>query len=303
MNADNELFPSVDPEEGRVLGFGATSTVYLLEDGTVCKLFNREFSRREILRENQVSETAYRLGLRVPRPYGVVASGDRLGIRRDYLDAESLSKHLAAHPEDYKALLPSYVGELRHFHETEARAEDLASAAELYLEKLDRLSGTDWYTPEELLKMERLIRSVPPRNTLIYGDYHPKNIRVKDHELWFADLGDTCLGHPVFDFAMIANTHFIIPSVNPSYAEKYFSAPAPLMLRLWEDLFSLYFSEYSGEEKNRIRKQIMAFAVLRQGLSPADGRVFPENVLRGNVSAVKKKLMPGIDELIGSVNW
>lgn len=303
MCRGSDSLPSVSLEGSRRIGYGATSTVYLLPDGTVCKIFNPEFSFPEIHREYRMAESARKLGIRVPKTYGIVTADDRIGIRSEFIEGKSLSEILSGQPDFYDRILPEYVRELRHFHETAAGSEDFVSAKDGYLEKIEALSGTSWYTTEELMKMERLVRSVPDRQTLLYGDYHPKNILTRDGNLCFVDLGDTCIGHPVFDFAMIANTHFIIPSVNPSYAEKYFEVSSLTMLRLWEDLFSLYFSEYSPERQDAIRKGILAFAVLRQGLSPADGRVFPEKVLKGNVAAARRTLIPEIDLIIGSINW
>lgn len=289
--------------DGKVIGRGATSTVYLLPDATVCKLFNPEFSFEEAERESRMAESAYSLGIRVPEPYGLVRFEDRVGLISEYIEGESLADVFVKEPEKYEVLFKKYLEELRRFHETKAARESFVSAKDLYLEKLARLRGTDWYTKEELDKMEKLVRAVPDRDTLVYGDYHPKNILVKDSLLYFVDLGDTCTGHPVFDWAMIANTHRIIPSVNPAYAEEYFAVPAERMLRLWEDLFARYFAAYSPEKRSAIEKGIMAFAVLRQGLSPADGRVFPEKILRANAAAAKQKLLPGIEAVSACLDW
>lgn len=299
---DNALI-ELDLHDAKPVGFGATSDVYLLPDGTVCKLFHPEYSPEEIARESRAARIADALGIRVPKPYGPVKCGDRLGIRSEYIAGQSLAEILSRNPERRDALLPAYLQELRRFHETEAAAGDFASAKALYLDKLQKLEGSEWYTEDELEKMRRLVLSVPDRNTLLYGDYHPQNILVQDGGLVFVDLGDACLGHPVFDFAMMANTHYIIPKMNPDYAEKYFAVPAPLMLHLWGDVFSAFFSAYSPEEQSCIRQGIMAFATLRQGLSPADGRVFPREVLAGNVNAVKKRLLPQIEKITGSVTW
>lgn len=303
MQRDIDALPELDLRDARPIGFGATSDVSLLPDGTVCKLFHPEFSPEEIARESRAAQIADALGIRVPKPYGIVRSGDRIGIRSEYIAGQSLAEILSREPERREAFMPAYLHELRRFHETEARPGDFDSAKDLYLDKLQKLEGSRWYTADELEKMRRLVLSVPDRNTLVYGDYHPQNILVSDGELVFVDLGDTCLGHSVFDFAMMANTHHIIPKMNPAYAEKYFAVPAQLMLHLWDDVFSGCFCEYSPEEQSCIRKGIMAFATLRQGLSPADGRVFPEQVLAANVAAVKKRLLPEIKQITGTVTW
>lgn len=295
--------PSLIPEESRIIGYGATSTVYLLSGGTVCKVFHPEFSIREIQRENLMAESAYRLGIRVPKPGGIVQAGNRIGILSEFIEGECLADILSKSPGKYSEFFPRYLREICRFHETKANSGDFVSAKDLYLEKIRALYGTDWYTSEELHRMELLVQSVPERDTLIYGDYHPKNILVKNGELFFVDLGDICIGHPVFDFAMIANTHFIIPSVNPAYAVKYFSVSPELMLQLWNDLFYRYFSGIPHESQNTIKRGIMAFAVLRQGLSSADGRVFPEKVLKANVAAVRKSLLPEIDSITDSIDW
>lgn len=303
MCKENNPLSTVIPENGKIIGYGATSTVYLLPDDTVCKVFHPEFSMREIQREYLMAESAYRLGLHVPKPGGIVQSKNSIGILSEFIDGKCLAELLSENHENYYKLFPEYISELRHFHETTADPEDFVSAKDLYLEKIRALYETDWYSSDELQKMELLVQSVPDRNTLIYGDYHPKNILVKKDELFFVDLGDICIGHPVFDFAMIANTHFIIPSVNPSYTEKYFAVSSELMIQLWNDLFHQYFNEISLEKQNGIKKEIMAFAILRQGLSPADRRSFPEKILKENVAVTKNKLLPEIDSVIGSIDW
>lgn len=303
MLQETDALPGLDLKDARPVGFGATSEVYLLPDGTACKLFHPEFSTQEIARESRAAQIAEALGIRVPKPYGQVKACGRLGIRSEYIPGESLAEVLSRNPERREAILPAYLRELQRFHEAEAAPGDFVSAKGLYLDKLRKLEGSAWYTEEELEKMRRLVLSVPDRNTLLNGDYHPQNILVHKGALVFVDLGDACLGHPVFDFAMMANTHYIIPKMNPAYAEKYFAVPAPLMLQLWDDVFKGFFSAYSPEEQAHIRQGIMAFAVLRQGLSPADGRVFPEPVLAGNVAAVKKRLLPQIEQITGSFAW
>lgn len=303
MYRENNSLPELDLSRSKEIGRGATSTVYRLPDGTVCKLFNPEFSDEEILRESRMAESAYALGIRIPRPYGPVKAEGRMGIRSEFLEGETLADVLKKDPEQRESILPAYIRELKHFHETKADTGEFVCAKDLYLEKIEKLRGAAWYTEEELEKMRQLVLSVPDRSTLVYGDYHPQNILVKDGELFFVDLGDMCLGHPVFDFAMIANTHYIIPKMNPAYAEKFFVVPTGLMLTLWGDVFAGCFSAFSCEKQDEIKKEIMAFAVLRQGLSPADGRVFPKQVLEGNVAAARKRLLPGIEEITGSIDW
>lgn len=303
MYREDDLLPELDLSRGKEIGRGATATVFRLPDGTVCKLFNPEFSAEEILRESRVAESAYALGIRVPRPYGPVKADGRTGIRSEFLEGETLSDVLKKGPEQREVILPAYIRELKRFHETVADAGSFARAKDLYLKKIEKLEETAWYAAEELEKMRRLVLSVPDRNTLVYGDYHPQNILVKGGELFFVDLGDMCLGHPVFDFAMMANTHYIIPKMNPAYAEKYFVVPPKLMLTLWDDVFSQYFSAFSSQKQSEIKKGIMAFAFLRQGLSPADGRVFPKQVLEGNVAVARKRLLPDIEKITGSIDW
>ena len=303
MYKENDSLPEIDLDKGKIIGRGATSTVYRLPDGTVCKLFNPEFSIEEIRRESRMAESAYAFGLRVPKPYGLVKAAGRIGIRSEFLEGETLADILKKTPEERKRILPVYIRELKHFHETKADAGSFVSVKDLYLEKIDKLVGTEWYSAEELEKMKQLVLSVPDCSTIIYGDYHPQNILVKDGEPFFVDLGDMCLGHPVFDFAMIANTHYIIPKINPSYAEKYFAVPAQIMLMLWDDVFTCYFSKFAAEKQAEIKKEIMAFAVLRQGLSPADGRVFSKQVLEGNVAVARIRLLPDIEKITGSIDW
>ena len=112
MHKENNHIPSVFLENDQIIGYGATSTVYLLPDKTICKVFQPEFSIHDIQREYHTAESAYHLGIRVPKPSGIVQAKDRIGILSEFIDGECLSELLSNNPENYCTLFPEYLRNL-----------------------------------------------------------------------------------------------------------------------------------------------------------------------------------------------
>ena len=50
-------------------------------------------------------------------------------------------------------------------------------------------------TEEKIRRYGAYIDLIPKRNTLIHGDFHEKNILVRDGELEMIDMGDISQGH------------------------------------------------------------------------------------------------------------
>lgn len=47
-----------------------------------------------------------------------------------------------------------------------------------------------WLTQEEISRYDALIDIISKRNTLIHGDFHEKNVLVRNGELEMKDMGE-----------------------------------------------------------------------------------------------------------------
>ena len=96
------------------------------------------------------------------------------------------------------------------------------------------------YSKEEMDQLLKLLESIPDRNTLVHGDYHPNNIMVNDGELIMIDLGDFSIGHPVFDFLATAATQANLVDLAPEYAEIHTKMKAERIRNGWSTLLDQY---------------------------------------------------------------
>ena len=163
--------------------------------------------------------------------------------------------------------------------------------------------SASWYTKGEMEQLLRLLESIPDRNTLIHGDYHPNNIMVKDGELIMIDLGDFSIGHPVFDFLATAATQANLVELSPEYAEIHTKMKAERIRRGWSTLLDQYFSDRTPQQRWEIDAQIRLLSKLKVACAPAVAKGISDRLMEASVNDVKENLIPRIDELIGVIDW
>ena len=108
--------------------------------------------------------------------------------------------------------------------------------------------------------IERLMKE---KQTLIHGDFSPKNIMVTDRKACILDFEVAHFGHASFDLAFFAN-HFLLKSIwNKKLRDSFLN-----MLKLMMDL---YFSEVSFTDPVVLEKQTIELLALML-LARVDGK-------------------------------
>ncbi len=284
-----------------VIGQGANGIVYRISNDKIVKVYNSDTSLDDINREREMSQKTFFKGISTAIAYDVVRCEENFGLVYEMLNTDTLSSVLRLHPEKYETYLGKYVDVYRSFHETNVGENEFPSIKDVYYGYIDYCK--DWYSDEELDKLRRLVSSVPDRNTLIHGDYHPRNIMVVDGELLMIDMGDVSRGHPVFDFLATAATQANLVDIAPDYAVMLTDMPLEIIKRLWNDLLRLYFADKTEDEIRSIDKQVRLFSKLKVAVAPAVGRRADKKIIKASVEDAKANLLPYIDDLIGSINW
>lgn len=112
--------------------------------------------------------------------------------------------------------------------------------------------------PEEDIKhYDSLIDLIPERNTLIHGDFHEKNILVRDVQLEMIDMGDISQGHPLVKLGCIYCSHAV-------FAERVIGMPVDRAMKLWDKFLSYYFGEMSEEVRQRFDRVMVWIAAIRR---------------------------------------
>ncbi len=304
----NRLFPiergmrKISVEECDLVGRGANGEVYRLKDETIVKVFFPGEDLKNVKKEAEIAHVVFELGLPVVIPYDtVLIEGGCYGNVYEVLGSKTLSETIEAEPENFDRWITEYVDLYRMVHETDGSGKALPSSKDLYRRYLSESAG--WYSKEEMDQLLRLLESIPDRNTLIHGDYHPNNIMISDGELIMIDLGDFSTGHPVFDFLATAATQANLVELSPEYAEVHTRMKADRIRKGWSMLLDQYFPDRTPEERAEIDRQIRLFSKLKVACAPAVAKGISEQLMRDSINDVKENLIPRIDSLIGTIDW
>lgn len=284
-----------------VIGSGANGSVYRLDGETVVKVFQEGTPLEDVERERSLSRLSLIHGVPTAISYEVVKVGNAFGAVYELVDAETLSVTMKGHPDAFESYAKQYVSIFKGFHKTHVSPDDFPAAKGIYHANIDGCA--DWYDAGELALLHRIVESVPERDTLTHGDYHPNNIMVTKSELIMIDMGDVSYGHPVFDFLATAATQANLVDLNPAYAEIHTRMPVDMIRRLWNYLLDNYFDDRTAGEVARIDAQVRLFSKLKVALAPVVGRGIPRELIEASVMDAKQNLLTRADELIGAIDW
>ncbi|MCR5025538.1 MAG: phosphotransferase [Lachnospiraceae bacterium] len=284
-----------------MIGQGANGEVYRVDNENVIKVFQKSAPLEEIDRERTLAQESLLAGIPTAISYSVVMADDRYGIMFEMINADTLSNTLKNNPDRYDELAEKYVSLYKKIHETPVDKECFPSIKELYRDIITECEP--WYTPEETAKLRALVESVPDRDTMIHGDYHPNNVMFQDDDLIIIDMGDVSYGHPIFDFLATAATQVNLVKLSPEYAEMHTRMPVELIKKTWDRLIEKYFGEYDKEERTRIEEQIAMFSKLKVAMAPHFGRGASPEIIKASIDDAKANFLPEIDKLIGKVDW
>ncbi len=284
-----------------MIGQGANGEVYRVDNENVIKVFQKTAPLEEIDRERTLAQESLLAGIPTAISYSVVMADDRYGIMFEMINADTLSNTLKNNPDRYDELTEKYVSLYKKIHETPVDKESFPSIKELYKDIITECEP--WYTPEETARLRALVESVPDRDTMVHGDYHPNNVMFQDDDLILIDMGDVSYGHPIFDFLATAATQVNLVKLSPEYAEMHTRMPVELIKKTWDRLIEKYFGEYDKEERTRIEEQIAMFSKLKVAMAPHFGRGASPEIIKASIDDAKANFLPEIDKLIGKVDW
>ena len=280
---------------------GAAGAIYRLDEDTIVKVFTPEETLRSIRLESETAKKAFFYGIPTAISFGTVRVGDAYGIQYEMIKARTFSSVLKDDPEHFGAHVQDYTALLRQLHTTRDSDGAFVSMKEIYHEAIDY--SARYFEADEVRKFKALIDSIPDRDTLIHGDFHPGNIMASGEGLMLIDLTRMGVGHPIFDLFEMAASHINLATSTPEIAEAFLGIPPETIIRLWNETLKAYFPDKSGEEIARIEKQLRGYARIANVIAPYIGQSLTEEQVLFYIGEAKTHLLPIIDGLIGSVDW
>lgn len=217
-----------------VVGTGFFSTVYRIDKDTIIKVFNRTSDPEQIERELRLAKQAFILGIPTAISFDIVKVDDKLGVRFEMLDCDSLKNVFVNNPDRYEELKDKYVKLLKIINTTKCADDSIPNMKEAYIKRMELLKP--YLEDKYYQKACKLLLSLPESKTFIHGDCHFKNIMVQKDELLLIDMDTLSYGDPIFELALIRAPYVAFEEDDPGNSERFLGVPAEFVRKLFDDL-------------------------------------------------------------------
>ena len=235
-----------------VIGDGYYSTVYRVDKDTIIKVFNRVSDPEQIERELKLAKEAFILGIPTAISFDIVkVDDDKLGVRFEMLDCESLKNMVIKYPERMNEFLDKYAELLKKMNTTECFNPNIPNMKAHYLRKLDKIK--EFLPKEANEKLLKMFNAIPERKTLIHGDCHFKNIMVQKDELLLIDMDTLSVGYPIFEWAALYAPYCAFNEDEPGNSMRFFGIKDEDALALYNALLKRYFGKDDEAIKDKIK--------------------------------------------------
>jgi len=195
----DRAFRRVELKEENILGRGATGAVYRINDDEIVKVSYKQSTPEELRQEISAAQQALINGVPTAISYDVVECGNgHLGTVYEAINSQTFSSWIMDHPTELDSNVEKYVELLKCIHNNHMAPAELPRLNSLMEQNLEELRGT-LLSDDAVDAMLRIIPLLPDGDALVHGDCHPKNVMISDGSLLFIDIGDICVGHPMFD--------------------------------------------------------------------------------------------------------
>ena len=233
-----------------IVGDGYYSTVYRVDKDTIIKVFNRVSDTDQIERELKLAKEAFILGIPTAISFDIVRVDDKLGVRFEMLDCESLKNMVVKYPERMGEFLDKYAALLKKMNTTECLNPNIPDMKAHYLSKLEKIKQ---YLPKEANeKLLKMFKAIPERKTLIHGDCHFKNIMVQKDELLLIDMDTLSVGYPIFELAALYAPYVAFNEDEPGNSKTFFGISDEDALKLYNALLNRYFGKDDQVIKDKV---------------------------------------------------
>lgn len=287
-------YREIDLDNCKLLGEGGHGKVFRINDDTIVKMFHAGDPIEDIRREQDYAKKAFVMGIPTAIPFDIVKNGEMYGLVFELVNADIVSNYLNEHPDELSDIAKKYADTIKQLHSTHAPVGSLSGTKELYRERIEGLR--EYMTNEEVDTLHRINDAIPDSDTIVHGDYHPKNVMIQNGELVLIDMADLTQGNPLYDLGSMALSHHLpsderlanITDMKPDAVRK-----------LWQ----LFLANYLGTEDpcaiEMFQKKICVVGLMKMAATMAFSSSARIPAVRERIlSNVRGKLLSNADQLI-----
>ncbi len=276
-----------------IIGQGSIGTIYRCDDETVLKVYRPETPMEELTKERERSQIAFVHGIPTAISYDIVQVGDCYGLLYELVPSGSMGSCVTREPERAEEYAVKFGEVLRLIHELDIGSMALPDVTVGYARAAKNMSR--YMTGQEYEIALRWLDAMPRGNTLLHGDFHPKNIMVQNGEPLLIDMGDICLGHPLYDIAI---AYFVIMLLPEERSAKFSGIPRACARRFWDTFMRVYFGTDDPAVLAEKEAIIESAAYLRMMIVYGISDSFPQELIDLRMQDLRERAFPRADELI-----
>lgn len=282
------------------IGIGASGTVYRLDADTIIKVFNENTRNEEIEQERKLAHESFIAGIPTAIAYDVVKVGNCKGTVFEMLDSKTLSEEMTANPDKFDDFAKMFTDLLKQVHSTRVDTSVFPSIKELYGSYFEGVK--DWFNSDEMDKLKNILNVLPDSDTLIHGDYHPRNIMRKDDELMLIDMGNVSCGHPIFDFIAMSVSMPVLARASEELGEQFIQIPGGRIVPFWKKVLSLYFKVDDEKKIDELDHLFCTIGRLKRAVVPVVAAGAGDELIKSCVEDARTTLFGNYDEIM-STDW
>ena len=290
----SKAYRRIQLEDCKVLGAGGHGKVLRLNEDTIVKLYYAGDSLENIKREQEYAKKAFVMGIPTAIPFDIVKCEDMYGLVFELVDADIVSNYLNAHPEQLADIAKKYAQTMKQLHTSHVAKNALSSTKELYRSRIEGLRP--YLTGDEVDTLHRINDAIPESDTVVHGDYHPKNVMIQNGELVLIDMADLTAGNPLYDLGSMALTHHL-PS--DERINKITDMKPEMVRQLWQQFLVNYLETEDPRAIEMFTRKVCVVGLMKMASTMA----FSKNarlpgVMESVIAKVRQNLLANADQLI-----
>ena len=280
-------------EDRPLIGQGSVGTIYRYDDETVLKVYRPQTPMEELIKERERSQVAFVHGIPTAISYDIVQVGDCYGLLYELVPSGSMGSCVTREPERAEEYAVKFGEVLKLIHKLDISSMELPDVTVGYARAVKNMAPH--MTEQEYELALRWLDAMPKGSTLLHGDFHPKNIMVQNGEPLLIDMGDICLGHPLYDIAI---AYFVIMLLPEERAAKASGIPRACARRFWDTFMRTYFETDDPAVLAEKEAVIESAAWLRMIVAYGISNSFPPELIKQRYQDLRERAFPRADELI-----
>ena len=160
----------------QIIAVRAAKTLYRYEDMAV-KVFNKDYSKADVLNEALNSARVEETGLRIPKIIEVGKIDDKWAIFSEYIEGKTLAQHMAESPAKRSEYLEMFVDIQLDIH---SRRAPLLNKLH---DKMNRKISESNFDATTRYDLHTRLAGMPKHKKVCHGDFNPSNIIIGENNV------------------------------------------------------------------------------------------------------------------------